>query len=68
MRIFLTSEYNKILCGINYTTFSTKGTDPVIYKRYKQHQKRNMVSLDLSPPYELWQMLGTNPLGLKHGM
>ena len=25
-----------------------------------------MVSLDPSPPYELWQTLSTNPLGLKY--
>ncbi|XP_003383307.1 PREDICTED: 3'-5' exoribonuclease 1-like [Amphimedon queenslandica] len=44
---------------------SDQGTDPIIYKRYKQYQKKNLVSLDPSPPYELWQVLSTNPLGLK---
>lgn len=43
----------------------TRGTDPIIYKRYKQYQKRDLISLDPSPPYELWQVLSTNPLGLK---
>ena len=49
-----------------YYYYFYRGSDTILNKRYKQHHKRQLVQSDPSPPFELRNIINTNPLGLKY--